>query len=112
MMKHNVWRKKPRDFVHVDELWKADACWTDYFFEQKVWVYVDEYRAELIGDEDYSRIIIHSGEDKAGQDQGWLFSRPLEQKNIVHEVLKKIRTPVSEQQLEALGFVGWKGDYI
>ena len=96
-------RKTPRDFVHVDEFWEADESWLRYFFQQKVWVYVNEYRAELTGDEDYSRILIHSG-----QDEGWLFSRSLKDRNSVHETLQQIEVPVSEKQLEALGFVSWK----
>jgi len=100
-------RKQPRDFVYVDELWDADSDWLHYFFQQKIWVYVDEYRADLTGDEDYSRIVIHSG-----HDQGWLFSRPLNKKSVVHSTLFDIHTPVSERQLETLGFVRWKDNYI
>ncbi len=100
-------RKQPRDFVHVDALWEADGAWPHYFLEQQVWIFVDEYRAELSGDEDYSRILIHSGED-----EGWLFSRPLTEKPEVDATLDKIKLPVSELQLKALGFTAWKGQYI
>ncbi len=106
-MKHQLTRKAPRDFVHIDELWAADSAWPQYFLQQSVWVYADEYRAELTGDEDYMRIIIHSGEN-----QGWIFNRRLKEQAKVHEVLKKIAIPVSEQQLENLGFAMWKDDYI
>ncbi|MFT5693331.1 MAG: hypothetical protein ACI92E_002668 [Oceanicoccus sp.] len=106
-MKNMPSRKQPRDFVHIDEFWDADRHWVNYFFQQKIWVYVDEYRAELTGDEDYSRIVIH-----AGEDQGWLFSRPLSKRNVVHDILCNIFTPVSEQQLETLGFVRWTDHYI
>lgn len=100
-------RKQPRDFVQVDEFWDADRHWLNYFFQQKIWIYADEYRAELTGDEDYSRIVIH-----AGDDRGWLFSRPLSRRQIVHDTLCRILTPVSERQLETLGFVRWVGNYI
>jgi hypothetical protein len=100
-------RKAPRDFVEIDEFWPADEHWPQTFFEQSIWVYVDEYRAELTGDEDYSRIIIHSSADK-----GWLYSRGLSDKQGVLEVLNKITTPVSQAQLKNLGFVAWKGSYI
>lgn len=101
------WRKQPRDFVHIDELWEADENWPEYYIDNKVWVYADEYAAEIIGDEDYSRIIIHSGHDK-----GWIFSRKLEDKNMVKQVLQTISIPVSEQQLENLEFSTWKDSYI
>jgi hypothetical protein len=100
-------RKAPRDFVEIDELWPADEHWPQTFFEQTVWVYVDEYRADLTGDEDYSRIIIHSS-----AEEGWLYSRPLSDKQGVREVLKKISVPVSQQQLKSLGFVAWADSYI
>lgn len=99
--------KQPRDFVHIDELWEADEHWPDYYFENKVWIYADEYNAELIGDEDYSRIIVHSS-----NETGWLFSRPLKDKKTVEQTLKTIQIPVSEQQLEKIGFVPWKDFYI
>ncbi len=99
--------KKPRDFIHVDEFWEADEFWSNYYIQNKVWVYVDEYRAELIGDEDYSRIIVH-----AGEDEGWLYSRRLSEKKLVHRILKAIKRPVSEEQLAKMGFTPWKTSYI
>jgi hypothetical protein len=104
-MNHQLTRKKPRDFVHIDELWDADDLWPQYFIQQSVWIYSDEYRAELTGDEDYIRIVIHSG-----TNQGWLFSRRLEDKKTVEKVLNKITIPISEKQLKDLGFVIWKGN--
>jgi hypothetical protein len=50
--------KSPRDFVHIDELWEADLEWPDYFLADMLWIFADEYRPGLIGDEDYCRIII------------------------------------------------------
>lgn len=100
-------RKTPRDFVHVDDLWEADDQWSQYFIAQKVWVYVDEYRAELAGDQDYSRIIVH-----AASEQGWMFKRPLKDKAAVEAVLKKITRPVSQSQLVQLGFTQWQGTSI
>ena len=93
-------RKEPRDFVHLDEFWVADDLWKSYFLGQKIWVFVDEYRGGLPGDLDYSRIVIHQGDDK-----GWLYSRRLEEQREVHGVLEKIIVPVSETQLKALGFI-------
>ena len=100
-------RKTPRDFVHVDEFWEADESWSNYFIDGRVWVYADEYRAELTGDEDYSRIVVH-----AGEDEGWLYSRRLGEKKHVHKILKAIKRPVSEKQLAEMGFTPWKGHYI
>jgi hypothetical protein len=99
--------KQPRDFVHVDEFWEADEHWPRYYIGNKVWVFADEYRAELAGDEDYSRIIIHSN-----HDTGWLFSRRLKDKSTVEQALQAIQLPVSEQQLEAIGFTRWTDFYI
>lgn len=99
-------RKSPRDFVHMDELWEADSEWPSYFIADKVWVYADEYRAELTGDEDYSRILVH-----ANSEEGWQFRRPLAQKQSVAAVLDAIDRPVSQQQLARLGFSRWQGDY-
>lgn len=100
-------RKQPRDFVHVDELWDADKHWQSYFIAHKLWVYVDEYRAELTGDQDYSRIIVHSAPER-----GWVFKRRLSEKALVETVLEKIQRPVSELQLEKLGFKEWSGSCI
>ena len=101
------WRKQPRDFVQIDEFWEADDNWPAYYIDNKVWVYADQYAAEIIGDEDYSRIVIHSGHDK-----GWLYSRSLEDKHTVQQVLQAIKIPVSEQQLVDIGFIRWKDSYI
>ena len=95
-------RKQPRDFVHTDEFWPADDAWPHYFFQQKVWVYVDEYNPGVLGDEDYSRIIVH-----AGSGGGWIYSLPLELKPQVLEVLAAIKHPVAILQLECLGFIPW-----
>ena len=100
-------KKGPRDFVHLDELWVADNLWTNYFLDKKIWVFVDEYRGGLPGDQDYSRIVIHGSENK-----GWLYSRRLEKQKEVHGVLEKIIVPVSEVQLTALGFEQWEDGYI
>lgn len=100
-------RKKPRDFVQVDELWVADEDWPCYFLENKIWVFVDEYHGGLMGDEDYSRIVIHSGDSS-----GWLYSRNLQNKQQVHEALMSIRRPVAEHQLKQLGFIRWHESYI
>ena len=100
-------RKQPRDFVSIDELWEADPHWDNYFIDNKVWVFVDEYHAQLTGDEDYCRIIIHSDAAK-----GWLFTRPLKEKTQLQTTLAAIEKPVSKQQLETLGFVPWDEVYI
>lgn len=99
-------RKSPRDFVYVDELWEADARWPNYFSRNRIWVYFDEYRAELTGDKDYSRIIIHTA-----HDEGWIFIRPLNEKDLVKNTLKQVQRPVSQAQLAALGFTPWQGEY-
>ncbi|MEE4192512.1 MAG: hypothetical protein V2I66_13105 [Halieaceae bacterium] len=100
-------RKSPRDFVQVDELWEADGQWSSYFIRRQVWVFADEYRAELPGDQDYSRILIHAGPDSA-----WQYRRKLAEKQEVARVLAAIREPVSQQQLSDLGFSPWDGDYF
>jgi hypothetical protein len=100
-------RKQPRDFVHVDEFWPADKGWPHYYFRHQVWVFADEYRAELAGDQSYSRIVIH-----AGDNSGWLFSRPLAERDQVKRVLSEIQRPVSWRQLAALGFERWQGEFI
>jgi hypothetical protein len=106
-MKFVMTRKQPRDFVHVDEFWEADENWSCYFLQNKIWVFVDEYHPGLIGDEDYSRIIIHSGDSS-----GWLYSRNLKDRQQVHDTLTTIRRPVAEHQLEKLGFIRWHKSYI
>lgn len=95
--------KRPRDFVHVDELWEADEAWRSHFIEGLVWVFSDEYRAELSGDESYSRIIIH-----AGDNEGWLYIRPLAEKMEVANILSALVRPVSEKQLSQIGFTRWE----
>ena len=99
-------RKAPRDFVHLDELWEAGTDWPRYFINKKVWVYYDEYNAELIGDEDYCRIIVHSG-----NTDGLIVKRPLSDRVVLDEILERIQRPVSERQLVDLGFRWWRGDY-
>lgn len=94
--------KKPRDFVLNDELWPADDGWPSYFPEKTVWVFMDEYHATLPGDESYSRIIVSHGDGK-----GWIFSRPVVQKNTVESVLQNIEIPISQNQLAYLGFKPW-----
>lgn len=93
--------------MHVDELWNADVYWPNYFLKKKVWVYADDYRAELTGDQDYSRIII-----QAGNNEGWIFHRRLKDKHLVHNTLKQISLPVSEKQLLRLGFDRWQENYL
>ena len=94
--------KKPRDFVLNDELWPADNDWPNYFPENTVWVFMDEYHATLPGDESYSRIIVSHGDGK-----GWIFSRPVVQRNAVESVLQSIEIPISQIQLSYLGFKPW-----
>lgn len=99
-------RKAPRDFVHIDEFWEAENDWPRYFIGTKVWVYYDEYNAELIGDEDYCRIIVHSS-----SADGLIYKRRLSERSMLDEVLKKIERPVSPKQLVDLGFEPWHGGY-
>ncbi|CAA0118163.1 Uncharacterised protein [Halioglobus japonicus] len=99
--------KTPRDFIHLDEFWEADQHWGRYFVSNNVWVYVDEYRAELPGDEDYSRIIIHGGDDT-----GWIYSRRLNDRDKVQQTLEAIKRPVSARQLANLGFTPWQTSYV
>lgn len=98
--------KAPRDFVHVDELWDADCDWPSYFIGNKVWVYYDEYNAQLIGDEDYCRIIVHSG-----NTDGLIYKRRLSDRSLLDNVLERIERPISEEQLVDLGFKWWRGTY-
>ena len=99
-------RKAPRDFVHVDGLWPADSDWASYYIGSKVWVFADEYHADLVGDEYYSRIIIY-----AGNGEGWIYHRRLTDKANVQKTLSKIQVPVSEKQLEMLGFTRWQEEF-
>jgi hypothetical protein len=98
--------KKPRDFVHVDAFWRADSHWPSYFIGDTVWVYYDEYNPGLIGDEDYCRIIVHSG-----NTAGLIYKRPLAERPALDKLLEKIQRPLSERQLVELGFKWWFGSY-
>lgn len=95
-------KKQPRDFVLIDELWPAAHDWTSSFPGEKVWVFMDEYWATLPGDQDYRRLIISGGEGN-----GWVYKRPLNDKEDVAQMLLKIRTPVRQKQLKDLGFKAW-----
>ncbi len=94
--------KKPRDFVLNDELWPADSHWSNYFPGQRVWILMDEYHAQLPGDQNYCRIIVSDG-----NSYGWIYSRPIVEKQHVETVLQNIELPVSEHQLSKLGFLPW-----
>ncbi|CAA0124480.1 Uncharacterised protein [BD1-7 clade bacterium] len=97
-------RKRPRDFVELDALWAADADWPSYFIQQKVWVYMDRYRAELAGDSDYCRILVRHADD-----EGWVYLRPWNEWEAVESLLDSITLPVSITQLEQLGFEPMSG---
>jgi hypothetical protein len=99
--------KSPRDFVYQDRFIEADKNWPRYFYRNCIWLYADEYHAALSGDEDYSRIVIHVSES-----YGWLYSRPLQQRDKVLNTLNKIQAPVSVKQLRQLGFIEWHDEYI
>tara|TARA_R110002072_G_scaffold50399_17_gene135843 strand:- start:4931 stop:5236 length:306 start_codon:yes stop_codon:yes gene_type:complete len=98
--------KKPRDFVHVDDFYRADRHWPSYFVDNSVWVFFDEYNPGLIGDEDYCRIIVH-----AGNSSGLIYKRPLCEKPALDQLINAIECPVSERQLLDLGFKWWHGSY-
>ena len=98
--------KSPRDFVHVDEFWEAAPDWPSYFIGNKVWAFCDEYRAELIGDQDYCRIVVH-----AGDHTGMIYKRRLSERANVEHVLQQIHQPVARQQLLDLGFSHWRDSY-
>jgi hypothetical protein len=72
--------QSPRGFVQLDVRWKADLPWPDYFLTDKLWGSVDEYRPDLIGDEDYCRTVIHAGKNwgcsiyRSDKKDGELFS--------------------------------------
>lgn len=100
-------RKTPRDFVHLDELVDADEYWESYFIGQSVWVYSDEYRAELPGDRNYCRIVV-----TAGNDQGWQYERSLTNRQQVLDTLGCLVAPLSESQLQALEFTRWQGESV
>ncbi len=98
-------RKSPRDFVEVDDLWPAASDWPSYFIQQKVWVYMDRYRAELAGDQDYCRILIRHSDD-----EGWEYRRPWEEWETVEMLFGKIQQPVAIEQLKSLGFQAYSPD--
>jgi hypothetical protein len=100
-------RKTPRDSVFVDEFREADEHWAQYFIGNKVWLFMDEYRAELAGDEDYIRIIVFSS-----ADEGWQFSRRLDERERVHSILHSLKSPIAENQLVALGFERFSGSPV
>lgn len=92
-------RKTPRDFVQLDEMWDGAPDWESYFLHTSVWVYADTFRAELAGDNDYARIVIHGGDGI-----NWIYSVPLAQSHRLNNVLGEIEKPVKQSQLEILGF--------
>lgn len=98
--------KQPRDFVHFDGLVEGDSQWDNYFIGTQHWMFYDEYRAELPGDQDYCRIIVHTR-----NDQGLVLLRPLREKRQVERVFSEISKPISKCQLLALGFTAWTGGY-
>jgi|TARA_R110000772_G_C13306656_1_gene439430 hypothetical protein len=91
----------------MDQLVDADNHWNSYFVDQSVWVYADEYRAELPGDRDYCRIIV-----TAGDSQGWYYERSLSERQQVLETLESLQWPLSEHQLGRLNFRRWRGESI
>ncbi len=107
MYKSLLFRKRPRDLVHLDEFWPADENWPSYYLSSLVWIYFDEYGAELIGDEDYCRIIINSG-----NDSGWVYRRPIAERYDVLSKLEAVKIPISEDQLFSLGFIRWCNEDI
>jgi hypothetical protein len=92
--------------VHIDEFWEAANDWSGYFIGRNVWVYYDEYNAELIGDEDYCRIIVHISSTK-----GLILKRRLSARTALDEVVENIERPVSRRQLMGMGFQWWCGSY-
>ena len=99
-------RKKPRDFVYIDELREADSDWPDYFLGHKVWVFFDSYDAKLAGDVPYSRIVV-----SCDNETGWILQKTCAELADVAAVAKLIKTPISQQQLISLGFEKWHGWY-
>ena len=99
-------RKKPRDFVYIDELREADDNWPNYFLGNKVWVFFDSYDAKLAGDEPYSRIVVC-----CDNETGWTLQMGCTELDQVRAVANKITTPISQQQLIDLGFSKWHGWY-
>lgn len=54
-------RKKPRDFIWLDELRPAGSDWPEYYPGHKVWLNIHEYRASLAGDRSHLRLLISGG---------------------------------------------------
>lgn len=99
-------RKKPRDFVYIDELREADSGWPNYFLGNRVWVFFDSYDAKLAGDIPYARIVV-----SCDDDTGWELQMDCSELAKVEAIAGKITTPISQQQLMDLGFVKWHGWY-
>ena len=99
-------RKKPRDFVYIDELREADLGWPNYFLGNKVWVFFDSYDAKLSGDVSYARIVV-----SCDSETGWVLQMDCTELTQVEVIASKITTPISQQQLIDFGFVEWHGWY-
>lgn len=99
-------RKKPRDFVYIDELREADSSWPSYFLGNKVWVFFDSYNAQLAGDIPYSRIVV-----SCDNETGWILQKAWTDLAELEEIAKQISSPISQKQLQQLGFVHWFGWY-
>lgn len=99
-------RKKPRDFVYIDELREADKEWPNYFLGNKVWVFFDSYDAKLAGDISYSRIVV-----SCDNETGWILQKGWTDLELLTRISEEIKTPISQQQLITLGFVPWFGWY-
>ncbi|WP_438462955.1 hypothetical protein [Marinomonas sp. PE14-40] len=99
-------RKKPRDFVYIDELREADKDWPNYFLGNKVWVFFDSYDAKLAGDISYSRIVV-----SCDNETGWILQKGWTDLDEIGEIAKTIVSPISQQSLMKLGFVPWHGWY-
>ena len=90
----------------MDEFREAGDDWPSTFIGDKLWLFCDEYRAELTGDQDYCRIVVH-----AGNDSGMIYRRPLAERENVREILELIDQPVDRRQLLELGFSSWRDSY-
>lgn len=99
-------RKKPRDFVYIDELREADKEWPNYFLGNKVWVFFDSYDAKLAGDVSYSRIVVC-----CDNETGWTLHKDWSELSELALIAEQIRAPISQQHLIELGFVKWHGWY-
>ncbi|OUR69241.1 hypothetical protein A9Q77_08555 [Marinomonas sp. 42_23_T18] len=99
-------RKKPRDFVYIDELREADNNWPNYFLANKVWVFFDSYKAQLAGDLPYSRIVV-----SCDNETGWTLHKDWSELAQLELIIEQIKTPISQAQLVKLGFVKWFGWY-